>query len=44
MLNVGKFPWTWFLGERTQVKKEKENFVVARLRPPWNMKLGIFTS
>ena len=27
-----------------QVKKEKENLASACLRPPWNMKLGIFPS
>ena len=27
--NVGKFPWSWFLWDRTQVYKEKENFVIA---------------
>ena len=31
---VGKFLESWFLGDRIQVKKEKENFVVACLRPP----------
>ena len=30
MSNVGrKFSWSWFLGGRSQVYKEKENFVVA---------------
>ena len=32
MSNVGEFPWSWFLGDRTQVQKEKENLVVACLR------------
>ena len=33
MSNVGEFPWSWFLGDRTQVQKEKENLVIACLRP-----------
>ena len=33
MSNAGrKFSWSWFLGDRSQVYKEKENFVVAGLR------------
>ena len=32
--NVGQFPWSWFLWDRTQVWKQKEKFVVACLRPP----------
>ena len=42
MLHVGEFPWSWFLGDHIQVLKEKEKFFVACLRPPWNMKIGIF--
>ena len=34
MSEVGKFLQSWFLGDRIQVKKEKENLVVASLRPP----------
>ena len=33
MSNVGEFPWSWFLGDRTHVQKEKENLVAACLRP-----------
>ena len=29
MSNVGEFPWSWFLGDRIQVWKENEKFVVA---------------
>ena len=31
MSDVGDFSYSWFLGDRTQVKKEKEKFVVACL-------------
>ena len=41
--NVGEFPWSWFLGDHTQVLEEKEKFVVVCLRPPQNVKLGIIT-
>ena len=41
--NVGEFPWSWFLGDHTQVLEEKEKFVVACWRPPQNVKLGIIT-
>ena len=34
MSKVGKFLWSWFIGDRIQVKKEKENLAVACLRPP----------
>ena len=34
MSKVDKFLKIWFLWDRIQVKKEKENFVVAYLRPP----------
>ena len=44
MWNVGEFLRSWLLGEHTQVLKEREEFVVACLRPPQNVKLGIFTS
>ena len=34
MANVGEFPWSWFLEDRTQVWREKKRFVVACLHPP----------
>ena len=34
---------SWIPKNRIQFQKEKENFVVACLRPPYNVKLGIFT-
>ena len=43
MSNVGEFPWSWFLGEYTQVLEEKEKIFVACLRSPQNVKLGIIT-
>ena len=43
MSNVGEPSWSWIPKNRTQFQKEKENFVVACLRPPYNVKLGIFT-
>ena len=42
MASVGEFPWSWFLEDCTQ--REKKRFVVACLRPPWHLQLGIFTS
>ena len=42
--DVGDFSLSWFLGDRTQVKKEKEKFVVACLHPLENVQLGIFMS
>ena len=42
--NVGKFSRSWFLGDCTEVYKEKENYFVVRcLCPPLNMQLGILT-
>ena len=40
----GRIFWSWFLGDHTNFKEEKEKFVVARLRPALNVKLCIFTS
>ena len=42
--NVGEPSWSWILGDHMQVQKEKLNFVVACLRPPYNPKLRVFTS
>ena len=41
--NVGELSWSWIPKSRIQFQKEKENFVVACLRPLYNVKLGIFT-
>ena len=32
MSNVGEFPWSWFLGDRTQVKKEVVCSIVVQWR------------
>ena len=37
MSNVDESPWIWFLGDHTQVLKEKEKFFVACLRPPYEI-------
>ena len=42
--NVGEPSWSWILRDHMQVQKEKLNFVVACLRPPYNPKLRVFTS
>ena len=44
MSSVGKFSRSSFLGDRTQIQKEREKFVAACLRPLQNVQLGIFTS
>ena len=44
MSNVGKCPELISLGDRTRVQKVKEEFVVACLRPPYNVALHISTS
>ena len=35
--------WSWISITQIQFHKEKENFVIACLRPSQNVKLGIFT-
>ena len=41
--NATELFWSWFSINHIQVHKEKENFVIACLRPSQNVKLGIFT-
>ena len=36
-LDVGELSWNWLPTNHTQVKKEKENFVVTSWSPPWNV-------
>ena len=42
--NVGKPSWSLISRDYSQAQKEKQNFIVACLRSPYNTKLGIFTS
>ena len=41
--NASELFSTWISINHIQVHKEKENFVIACLRPSQNVKLGIFT-
>ena len=41
--NASELFWSWISINHIQVHKEKENFVIACLRPSQNVKLGIFT-
>ena len=41
--NASELVWSWISINHIQVYKEKENFVIACLRPPRNVKLGIIT-
>ena len=43
MSNASELFWSWISINHIQVHKEKENFVIACLRPSQNVKLGIFT-
>ena len=40
--NASELFWSWISINHIQVHKEKENFVIACLRPSQNVKLGIF--
>ena len=42
--HAGELSWSWVPKNNTQVHKEKENFVLACLLPPLNVKSGILTS
>ena len=39
--NKGELSWSWIPKNYSQVQKTKENFVMACLHPPLNVKLGI---